>query len=782
MPADVNKSVEISLRANLKQLQDSLAQIPGMTKKEAQAMTRSLASEFNKAQRAAKKAAEESKKAARQTTKEYQRSSTQIQQSFRDQANQARKSAKDMKKSFDLAGQSIRSARRGSREFGAAMGSLEDVVSFINPELAAMASGVGAVGQAARSMSRSLATGNAVLIGIVATLAIAAAAYTLFTHRQAKAREQFEKFKSGLAEGSKELRKLADEITGFSKQIETGFSMGSADLDKERLKLKRELQLATGQISQKEFEILGITDKQNHFRKDLIAQSDSLIEAENERFKLAKEQVKNLKEQRAEMWRVRDALAEGTKERVEIDKMISDNIDQESQLNKIIDNHSKTLKDITKEYITSLDLSKELSKEEIKVVEAKHRQQQIADAAARAEERRAKIIGITSGLTDQINALEQQNLNMSIAMLSESEQITAAADARRKALDEQLALMDAQVIQLEATAKTEEEMLGVELAREEIERASVVIAKQKQLITEKENKDLEAINEKLDNQKTKQEGLTEIAKVRSELERTQLLSMLDALPITEQQFANETKLALKKQDTIDKINQATEAALRQAKTQEEIDAVEHDRKRAMMAAEMTHELELAKIREAAEEKRQAQIIAGTTSILQSLSTVTTASLEVLQKSGNKNKKLITALFMAQKVAAIGEIAMNTAKSITAAPAQFGLLAPAAIAGYIATAAAQTAIVMSQQPPKFHMGGMIERTPDESTIIVKRGEAVLDRATVNRLGGEQGVNRIQNGQVMSPQVVVMNPYKHYDRFMSDRQRMGLSNHRNARRGY
>ena len=78
--------------------------------------------------------------------------------------------------------------------------------------------------------------------------------------------------------------------------------------------------------------------------------------------------------------------------------------------------------------------------------------------------------------------------------------------------------------------------------------------------------------------------------------------------------------------------------------------------------------------------------------------------------------------------------------------------------------------------------MIERTPDESTIIVKRGEAVLDRATVNRLGGEQGVNRIQNGQVMSPQVVVMNPYKHYDRFMSDRQRMGLSNHRNARRGY
>ena len=54
--ADVNKSVEITLKANLKQLQQSLENIPNMTKKEAQAMTRALSSEFNKAQKAAKKA------------------------------------------------------------------------------------------------------------------------------------------------------------------------------------------------------------------------------------------------------------------------------------------------------------------------------------------------------------------------------------------------------------------------------------------------------------------------------------------------------------------------------------------------------------------------------------------------------------------------------------------------------------------------------------------------------------------------------------------------------
>ena len=77
-----------------------------------------------------------------------------------------------------------------------------------------------------------------------------------------------------------------------------------------------------------------------------------------------------------------------------------------------------------------------------------------------------------------------------------------------------------------------------------------------------------------------------------------------------------------------------------------------------------------------------------------------------------------------------------------------------------------------------MGGM---TPDETIAVVKAGEAVLDRSTVDRLGGESGVNRLQNGQGGMPEVIVMNPYKHFDRFMADRQRSGFST-RSARRGY
>ena len=157
------------------------------------------------------------------------------------------------------------------------------------------------------------------------------------------------------------------------------------------------------------------------------------------------------------------------------------------------------------------------------------------------------------------------------------------------------------------------------------------------------------------------------------------------------------------------------------------------------------------------------------------------SIEAIQTTakaaGVENEGLIRALFEMNKIAALGEIAFNTAKAITAAGAM-GPLAPLAIAAAVAQAAAQTAVVASQQAPKLHMGGM---TPDEQTVVVKTGEAVLDASTVNRLGGESGINALQNGQGTSPQVIVTNPYKHFDRFRYDRQRAGLSS-RSSRRSY
>jgi len=47
--------------------------------------------------------------------------------------------------------------------------------------------------------------------------------------------------------------------------------------------------------------------------------------------------------------------------------------------------------------------------------------------------------------------------------------------------------------------------------------------------------------------------------------------------------------------------------------------------------------------------------------------------------------------------------------------------------------------------------------------VLRGEAVLDRATVRRIGGEEGVRQLSQGTAPQEQVVVIQPFKHFGRF-------------------
>lgn len=138
-----------------------------------------------------------------------------------------------------------------------------------------------------------------------------------------------------------------------------------------------------------------------------------------------------------------------------------------------------------------------------------------------------------------------------------------------------------------------------------------------------------------------------------------------------------------------------------------------------------------------------------------------AVLQAAMDNGRANQKVINSLFRMNQAAAVGEIAFSTAKAVTEALAYPPVLRGAMIATAIGTGAAQTAIVMAQQPPQatFHMGGM---APDEMPARVLKGEAVLDRATVDRLGGEPGIQKLQQGN-NTDKVVVIQPFKHFGRF-------------------
>ena len=103
---------------------------------------------------------------------------------------------------------------------------------------------------------------------------------------------------------------------------------------------------------------------------------------------------------------------------------------------------------------------------------------------------------------------------------------------------------------------------------------------------------------------------------------------------------------------------------------------------------------------------------------------------------------------AAAVIAIGMAIMQTAQGITAAlagpptgPPWPANLAMAALVA--ATGAVQIATISAQ---KFHSGGMIgsSLSPGEVPIIAQTGEAVLSRRGVASIGGESGVNRINQG--------------------------------------
>ena len=172
-------------------------------------------------------------------------------------------------------------------------------------------------------------------------------------------------------------------------------------------------------------------------------------------------------------------------------------------------------------------------------------------------------------------------------------------------------------------------------------------------------------------------------------------------------------------------------------------------------------------------KRQKQLkmdifntdMANASALAGAFSEFSSAVLQAAMDNGRANQKTIMGLFRMNQAAAVGEIAFNTAKAVTEALAYPPVARAAMIATAIGTGAAQTAVVMAQQPPQatFHMGGM---APDEMPARVLRGEAVLDRATVRRIGGEEGVKQLSQGTAPQEQVVVIQPFKHFGRFTKE----------------
>ena len=159
----------------------------------------------------------------------------------------------------------------------------------------------------------------------------------------------------------------------------------------------------------------------------------------------------------------------------------------------------------------------------------------------------------------------------------------------------------------------------------------------------------------------------------------------------------------------------------------------------------------------------------------SIKTFASAVGEYLDNTDRATEKSVKRLFRLEQAAAVADIAMETAKAIAGSLGLPPGVRAVTIAAITASGAAQTAAVLSQQPPTLHMGGM---APDETNATLLTGEAVLDRTTVRNIGGQEGIRQLQNNQTGTNNVVIIQPFKHIDRYNKSARRVAGRVHAGA----
>ena len=643
--ADVNKTVEISMTADLKSLQKQLSRIPGMTKEEAKAMTKALQRELKQAQAAAKKTAQVNKKAMAQVTKAN---------------NRAAKSAKSL--------------RMQSREMGAAFGSLEDVVGEVSPELAGLAMTVGTVGQGFRALSRSMATGNPLVLALVASVAALAAGYHILTSAAREAEQR-----------QKDLATAADQLNDkLSKQRDIANEVVSAHRD-----ATRELEVFTGQISELDAEILTARDAAGDQLAKQLEKQDEIIKSQEKNIELVKKAetaYSSLTDEEAEQLRL---LMNSSEKREVNNGMMSTSAGFGNQMrilqselndklaietgfrNKIITANKETLE--AREDLLSLQEEYRKEQEE----EAK-RQEAIAQARQAASERQKTLQDAINNSTKTFESTQGRIDSMRISRLKDEEKINANAEKRTDEIQQEIKLLQKQFEEAEKIARTQKDKTKLAELDQEAAKATAKLLEE-----------------------------------QSEVEKQRLHEVAELKKKLREKEEKEDKKAKEKQEKEDK-------------------------------------------------KLADQFVAYQNVRMKAVTDVFTFGLKLATEAGNENKDLINVLFRANQAAALADIYMSTAQAVAAAPAQYGPFAPAAVPAIIAGGAVQAGVVAAQKPP-LHMGGIVQPlAPDEQSRTLLTGESVLDRATTRRLG-QEGINRLQNGNMNGPDVIVMSPFKHLDRY-------------------
>jgi len=657
-----NRSINISYKADLKDLIHKLKQMPNVTEAEAKKMVAALDRQLKQAEKAARQSAEASRRAA----------------------ERAGEAADDAADDFDELEESARDAEERLEEVADTAGDVDQgfasvgmALEFVNPELAEAAGGLADFFAMAEGVVTTVMNLSPALLA--AGVALGALTLGYVSHQQA-----LEKTRQLMME----LKSAQDALAASQKEQEDNL----VDAGSKLRELQRDYELLTGQITQYEYDL----EKAGEAAQvAFVANIDYAKQAASQ----TEDNIKMVKALIGNYTKLGDVpLSDDEIERLRLLQL----------QNTAIDDGLNLQQKKPKVLAALFQLQNQLTEE------AKQRNIEI-QAIQKAQEESVKIATEMVTLEYELAEATEEAANQSALKAALEERAARARELYNKLLEEALEMGDDEIKEYELQ-KSMDKALAEAFIDEEGRKAMAVRERIEDQIADIEllgiatGREAEAAmvietlrhDQKMENLDEEKEKEEELQKLRQEAAITNLESMLEFGAV-----ANELSQNL--------INNS----------QLEIDM--NDQKRE----------ELEKMS------------------------------DIEREAYEKKKKQLRALFVFQKGMSLAEVAMQTAEAIAAAmklPPPFNLIQAGLATGI---GAAQMGVVMSQQMPSFHMGGLAQ---DESTARLLKGEAVLDRATVRRIGGEQGVRNLQRGGANGSPVVVIQPFKHFGRFAKD---LGIS---------
>ena len=660
--AEEKRSINISYKADLKDLIAKLKQMPNVTEAEARKMVAALDRQLKQAEKASKKAAEASKKAAQNAGNAAKRGS----KDFDDLADSARRAEERLERVAESSGD----IDRGFSSVGLAL-------RGVNPQVAEAADGLADMFAVVEGLTMSVTALNPAVVAAGVAIGALTLGYVAHQAELEKARQLTIELKD--AQEALATSQLEQE----DNLVDTGATLRD---------IQREYQLLTGQITQYEYDLEKAGEAAEvAFLGNIKFAKEAAKEADNN-VKMIETLLGNYTE-----------LGKAPLSDAEIERLRQLQL-QNDQISNNLDLMSKGKGVHEALFILQKSLTAEEKKRNLEL-----------QAIEKAQEEAKNLAREMVTLENELAEATEEASNQSSKRADSDERAVDAKEKYNKLMEEALAMGDDQIKELELQKKMDKALAEA-------------------FISEEARKKL-AAKERI-----------------------------------EEQIADIELLGI--------------ATGREAEAAMVIEALRHEQKVSNQDEEKENEEDLQKLREEGAKKNLESLLEfGSIAAELGENLIKNSQLEIdmsdkkyeeIEKMSTiereayeKKKKQLRALFMFQKGMSMAEVAMKTAEAIIAAqklipPFNF-------IQAGIATGigAAQLGVVMSQQMPSFHMGGLAQ---DESTARVLKGEAVLDRATVRRIGGEQGVRNLQQGGSNGSQTVVIQPFKHFGRFAKD---LGIS---------